>query len=240
MPLMPSLHHHFRMLKTVTRTKCAFTFKLNSLRNSIGTTARFSIKNPISKIFKLLPPLDELSNFSSRSESQIQILQQIQPEFKLIENPRTDTQSIKDIAKSILERIQAFKPGLKNRFKQYIPLQLSILFGFLSFIICILLHLTDSHLLYKRSKRHPRFPFRIKREGLKIETKTVQVVAINDYEHLQEHPYYPLHKCSLVLPLEIKNHFENQTQQDSNKEQWTPTLSTVTTFDNCDKTKREV
>ena len=62
----------------------------------------FHLPDPISTIFKLFPPLDVLPNFSSRSEAQTQY----QPQFKLIENQRTNTQSIEDIAKPTLERIQ--------------------------------------------------------------------------------------------------------------------------------------
>ena len=90
-------------------------------------------------------------------------------------------------------------------------------FRILSFLISVLLHLTYSHLLHKWAKLHRRFPFRITHEGRRIKTKPVQVVALNDYEYLQEHPEHPLHKCSLVLPLEIKTEFENQNEENINK-----------------------
>ena len=45
----------------------------------------------------------------------------------------------------------------------------------------------------------------------------MQVVAINDYEYLREHPEHPLYKCSLVLPLEIKNEFDTQQNSDSTR-----------------------
>ena len=177
----------------------------------------FQLPDPISTLFKLLPPLDELPNFSSRSEAQIQILQQIQPEFKQMETRRTNSKSIEQMAEPNLERIRAFKPELEHRFEQYIPWKMSLLFGFLSFLISVLLHLTYSHLLHKWAKLHRRFPFRITHEGRRIKTKPVQVVALNDYEYLQEHPEHPLHKCSLVLPLEIKTEFENQNEENINK-----------------------
>ena len=94
---------------------------------------------------------------------------------------------------------------------------MSLLFGFLSFLISVFLHLTYSHFLHKWARLHLRFPFRITHEGRKIKTKPVQVVAINDYEYLQEHPEHPLHKCSLVLPLEIKNEFDTQQDNDSTR-----------------------
>ena len=177
----------------------------------------FQLPDPISTLFKLLPPLDELPNFSPRSEAQIQILQQIQPEFKQMETRRTNSKSIEQMAEPILERIRAFKPELEHRFEQYIPWKMSLLFGFLSFLISVLLHLTYSHLLHKWAKLHRRFPFRITHEGRRIKTKPVQVVALNDYEYLQEHPEHPLHKCSIVLPLEIKTEFENQYEENINK-----------------------
>ena len=94
---------------------------------------------------------------------------------------------------------------------------MSLLFGFLSFLISVFLHLTYSHLLHKWAKLYRRFPFRITHEGRKIKTKPVQVVAINDYEYLQEHPEHPLHKYSLVLPLEIKNEFDTPQDNDSTR-----------------------
>ena len=48
----------------------------------------FQLPDSISTLFKLMPPLDELPNFSSRSEAQFQILQQIQPEFKQRKNDK--------------------------------------------------------------------------------------------------------------------------------------------------------
>ena len=93
----------------------------------------FQLPDPISTIFKLHPPLDDLPNFSSRSEAQIQILQQIQPEFKQMETRRTNSKSIEQMAEPILE-IRAFKPELEQ---------------FLSFLISVLIHLTYSHLLHK-------------------------------------------------------------------------------------------
>ena len=173
----------------------------------------FQLPDPISTLFKLLPPLDELPNFSSRSEAQIQILQQIQPEFKQMKTRRTNSKSIEQMAEPILERIRAFKPELEHRFEQYIPWKMSLLFGFFSFLISVLLHLTYSHLLHKWAKLNRRFPFRITHEGRRIKTKPVQVVALNDYEYLQEHSEHPLHKSSLVLPLEIKTEFENQNEE---------------------------
>ena len=177
----------------------------------------FQLTDPISTIFNLLPPLEELPSFSSRSEAQIQILHQIQPQFQQIDSRRTSKQTIEKIAQPILEKIQALKPKLENRLKEYIPWQMSLLFGFLSFLISVFLHLTYSHFLHKWAKLHRRFPFRITHEGRKIKTKPVQVVAINDYEYLQEHPEHPLHKCSLVLPLEIKNEFDTQQDNDSTR-----------------------
>ena len=131
-----------------------------------------------------------------------------------METRRTNSKSIEQMAEPILERIRAFKPELEHRFEQYIPWKMSLLFRFLSFLISILLHLTHSHLLHKWAKLHRRFPFRITHEGRRIKTKPVQVVALIDYEYLQEHP---LHKCSLVLPLEIKTEFENQNEENINK-----------------------
>ena len=129
-----------------------------------------------------------------------------------METRRTNSKSIEQMAEPILERIRAFKPELEHRFEQYMPWKMSLLFGFFSFLISVLLHLTYSHLLHKWAKLHRRFPFRITHEGRRIKTKPVQVVALNDYEYLQEHPEHPLHKCSLVLPLEIKTEFENQNE----------------------------
>ena len=57
----------------------------------------FQIPDPISTIFNLLPPLEELPNFSSRSDAQIQILHQIQPQFQQIDSRRTSTQTIDKI-----------------------------------------------------------------------------------------------------------------------------------------------
>ena len=45
----------------------------------------------------------------------------------------------------------------------------------------------------------------------------MQVAAINYYEYLQEHPKHPLHKYSLVLPLEIKIEFDTQQDIDSTR-----------------------
>ena len=177
----------------------------------------FQLPDPISTLFKLLPPLDEQPNFSSRSEAQIQILQQIQPEFKQMETRRTNSKSIAQMAEPILERIRAFNHELEHRFEQYKPWKMCLLFGFLSFLITVLLHLTYSHLLHKWPKLHQRFHFRITHEGRRIKTKPVQVVALNEYEYLQEHPEHPLHKCSLVLSLEIKTEFENQNEENINK-----------------------
>ena len=152
---------------------------------------------------------------SSRSDAQIQILHQIQPQFQLIDS-RTSTQTIEKITQPIL-KIQALNPKLENRPKEKILWQMSLLFGFLSFLISVSLHLTYSHFLLKWAKLHRRFPFQITHEGRKIKTKPVQVLAINDCEYLQEHSEHPLHKCSLVLPLEIKNGFDTQQENDSTR-----------------------
>ena len=45
----------------------------------------------------------------------------------------------------------------------------------------------------------------------------MQVVAINEYEYLQEHLEHPLNKCSIVLPLETKNEFDTQQDTDSTR-----------------------
>ena len=66
-------------------------------------------------------------------------------------------------------------------------------------------------------KTSPTFPFPNNTRRTANKTKPVQVVALNDYEYLQEHPEHPLHKCSLVLPLEIKTEFENQNEKNINK-----------------------
>ena len=60
----------------------------------------FQLQDPKSTLFKLLPPLDELPNFSSISEAQIQILRQIQPEFKQLETRQTNSKSVEQMAET--------------------------------------------------------------------------------------------------------------------------------------------
>ena len=169
----------------------------------------FKLPDPLSTIFELVPPLDDLPSFSSRTEAQTRLLDQVQPLFTKIDPRKSSNEKIMKIAKPIMSKLRAFQPKLENRLEQYIPWKLSILFGFVSFIVSLLLHLTYSHLLHKWAKIHRRFPFRITHEGRRIKTKPVQVVSVHDYEYLQEHPEHPLHKCSLVLPVEIRNDFNN-------------------------------
>ena len=169
----------------------------------------FKLPDPLSTIFELVPPLDDLPSFSSRTEAQTRLLDQVQPLFTKIDPRKSSNETIMKIAKPIMSKLRAFQPKLENRLEQYIPWKLSILFGFVSFIVSLLLHFTYSHLLHKWAKIHRRFPFRITHEGRRIKTKPVQVVSMNDYEYLQEHPEHPLHKCSLVLPVEIRNDFNN-------------------------------
>ena len=91
------------------------------------------------------------------------------------------------------EKTQALKSKLVNRPKNYIPRKMSFLFfGFLSLLISVFLHLTYSHFLHKRAKLQRRLRFRLTHEERKIKRKPVQVVAINDYENLQERPEHAL------------------------------------------------
>ena len=79
-----------------------------------GILLDFKLPDPMRTLSKLPPPLDELPNFSSRSEAQIQILEHIQPKFKQMETRRANSKSIDQMAEPILERIRAFKPELNN------------------------------------------------------------------------------------------------------------------------------
>ena len=59
-------------------------------------------------------------------------------------------------------------------------------------------------------KIHKRFFFRTSHEGRKSKTFPVSEVKPEHYEFLHAHPEHPLHKCALVLLLEIQSDF-NET-----------------------------
>ena len=160
------------------------------------------LPDPLSTMFSLLPPLEELPHFSSMTEAKKQLLIEAQPQLQYLPMTRSN-EAVRQIAEPIIRKLTIMKPKFSEKFEQYIPWKMSLLFGFLSFLFSICLHLGYSQLLHKWSKLHRRFPFRITHEGRKIKTKPVQVVSMHDYEYLQDHPEHPLHKCSLILPVEM-------------------------------------
>ena len=174
-----------------------------------------TLPDPLANIFELIPPLEELPHFSSIAEAQQQVFDDIQPKFQFLETSAPDREALHKLAAPIVSKLRHMKPEFDAKFGQYIPWKWSLCFGLLSFFISIALHWGYSHLIHKWIKIHKRFPFRTLHEGRKIKTLPVSVVKPEDYEFLQAHPEHPLHKCALVLPLEIQSDFSETADKKS-------------------------
>ena len=173
------------------------------------------LPDPLAGIFEMIPPLEELPHFSSVAEAQQKVFEDIQPKFHFLETNSPDKETIRKLAAPIVSRLRHMKPEFDEKFGQFIPWKWSLCFGLLSFLVSVLLHWGYTHLMHKWMKIHKRFPFRTLHEGKKIKTLPVSAVKMEDYEFLQAHPEHPLHKCALVLPLEIQNDFIDDENKQS-------------------------
>ena len=168
-------------------------------------SGQFELKlaDPLKHLLEMLPDISQLPQFETQVEAQAQFLRDVRVE--LMRSPHQSIKqkdAIEQLAKPVLERLKQMNPQLSAKFDEYTPLRVSLSAGVISFFLSMMLHIAYTHFIKRRLTLTSHYPFVHTDKFRQIQTIPVVVTTKENYEYLMDNPDHPLHKNSIILPIE--------------------------------------
>ena len=119
------------------------------------------IPDPLQNVLSVLPSIEELPSFSTKSSANLAFLRSLKKELKYI--PQTslqDREALQKLAEPIVMQMTSLKNPFKRELSHVTSFTSTIVIGIASFIISMLLHLLFMYIFHRCNNLHKFMPFK--------------------------------------------------------------------------------
>ena len=157
------------------------------------------LPDQMSKLFSLLPTVDELPYYNTRVEANIKLLHTLKLELQS-QPDKTYRDDLTLIAKPIADKLTALKPSLEKQFNDYISWKSHLAIGLVVFCVSTALHIGLTYALHRYKRLHKFLPFSHKLDQQKVQLKPIMMVEDEHLEGLQKDEKFRWRNQSLLIP----------------------------------------
>ena len=180
---------------------------LSSCQTIPATRIDVKLADPLQHLISLLPEIEKLPYFTSKTDANIELFQQLRVEMI------STTDSLKQadldkIADPLVYKMQLLKPSLVDKLESYVPIKLSLTLTITVFIGNLLLHILVMYLYHKIKFFQRITPNFMKFSDGKITLKPVVSVANSELTKIQSLDHKMKNLMTIIGETNIDNNID--------------------------------